>query len=181
MTEQTPAGTVELELTDSLWTALNHAFEDAQACLTRGGGMMPFTVICTSDGFEVADHPGEDVEETYNSVKTLLARELPEAYVFSYDGYLDLDEGRRDAVICEVARRGDAAASMLALPYTRDPEGTLRFAETFSSVGSGPALYPSGTKPIVSGLVQLAAEREAAARAAAQDVQPAGSSDEIKE
>ncbi|MBE6469365.1 MAG: hypothetical protein E7001_05330 [Coriobacteriaceae bacterium] len=173
---------VELKVTDSLRVALDHAFEDARACLVRDGGVMPFTVICTSDGFEVHDHPGDDVDETCNSVKTLLAQEVPEAYVFSYDGYLDLDEGRRDAIICEMARRGDAAAERLALRYERDEEGDLAFDDEIVSVGRAKALYPSGTKPIVSGLVQLAAEREAAERAAADsETRSAGLPDDTKE
>lgn len=184
MAEHGNAGTVELELTDAMRVALDHALDGARSCLTRDGGMMPFTIICTSDGYEVHDHPGDDVEETYNSVKTLLAQELPEAYLFSYAGYLDLDEGRADAVLIEIARRGEVAASILALPYERDEAGAPVFAPAPVSVGKAKILYPSGTKPIVSGLVQLAAEREAAKRVEAvadADEKSAGSPDETKE
>lgn len=183
MAEHMSAETVELKLTDAMRAALDHALADARACLESDGGMMPFTVICTSDGYEVHEHPGDDVEETYGSVRTLIARELPEAYLFSYDGFIDLDAGREDAVLCEIARRGVAAADLLALPYSRDAAGAPVFADAPVSVGKAKVLYPSGTKPIVSGLVQLAAEREAASAhsAAPADTKTAGSPDETKE
>lgn len=43
-------------------------------------------------------------------------------------------------------------------------DGSYEFAPFFAYAGETPQLYPSGTKPIVSGLVALAAEREAAAK-----------------
>lgn len=158
MSETASTDTIELMLTDSMRVALDHAFEDSQECLERDGGMTPFSIICTSDGFDVADHPGATAEEVYESVKTLLAQELPEAYVFAYDGFVELEDGRRDAIICEVARRGEMEAAMLAQLYEKLDEG-YSFAPGFVSVGTAPQLYPRGTKPIVSGLVALAAER----------------------
>ena len=152
---------VELMLTDNQRTALEHAFADSRSCLMHDGAMVPFTILCTSDGFEVAGHPGEDPRDVYESVRTLLAREIPEAYVLAYDGYVDLATGREDAIVCETARRGEVAAALLAQPYERG-EGAYAFAPTFYSVGQASHLYPSGTKPIVSGLVALEAERERA-------------------
>lgn len=156
----------ELMLTDSMRVALDHAFADARECLEADGGMVPFSVLCTSDGFDVSEHPGETVDDVYNSMKTLVAREMPEAYVFSYDGFVELASGREEAIICEIARRGDAQAAILAQTYVVSGR-SYDFAPDFAYAGPTPQLYPSGTKPIVSGLVALAAERKAAASEAA--------------
>lgn len=152
---------VELLLTDNQRTALEHAFADSRSCLMHDGAMVPFTIMCTSDGFEVTGHPGADSQDVYESVRTLLAREIPEAYVLAYDGYVDLATGREDAIVCEVARRGEDAAALLVQPYERG-KGAYAFAPTFYAVGQASHLYPAGTKPIVSGLVALKAERERA-------------------
>lgn len=152
---------VELMLTDNQRTALEYAFADSRSCLMHDGAMVPFTILCTSDGFEVTGHPGEDPRDVYESVRTLLAREIPEAYVLAYDGYVDLATGREDAIVCEVARRGEDTAALLAQPYEHG-EGAYAFAPTFYAVGQASHLYPAGTKPIVSGLVALKAERERA-------------------
>lgn len=186
MTDQNnvAASTMELKLTDNMRVALDHAFDDARECLQRDGGMTPFTIICTSDGYVVSDHPGDAVDEIYMSVKALLAQELPEAYVFGYDGYVDLDDGRRDAILVEIAKRGDAVAQLLAQPYAVHEDGTYEFTPTYMSAGTAKQLYPSGTKPIVSGLVQLAAERKAeedavrGASPAAAEVDQASEDDE---
>ncbi len=157
------SGSFELMLTDSMRVALDHAFADARECLEADGEMMPFSVLCTSDGFDVSEHPGETVDDVYASMKSLVAREMPEAYVFSYDGFVEVVGGREEAIICEVARRGDEQATILAQTYTVS-DGSYEFAPSFVYAGETPQLYPSGTKPIVSGLVALAAEREAAAK-----------------
>ena len=163
--------TAELQLTDNMRVALDHAFDDARHCLADDGGMMPFSIICTSDGFVVSDHPGDDVDEVYESARTLVAQEMPEAYVLAYDGFVDLDDGRHDAILAEVGRRGEKTAYLLAQPYTEDEEA-YEFAPTYASAGTAKSLYPRGTKPIVSGLVQLEAEKQAARDAAAAEDAP---------
>ena len=151
--------TTELELTDNLHRAIDHAFSEARSDMQDEHGLIPFTIICTSDGFDVADHPGASEQEVYESVKSLLAREMPEAYVLTYDGYVETDDGRGDALLCEAAKRGDMEAYLLALPYEQDEEGVIAFAPAFLSAGTARQLYPRGTRPIVSGLVALADER----------------------
>ena len=156
------AATVELKLTNNLRTALDRAFEEAKRCVREDGGMSPFTIICTSDGFDVAEHSGASTDDVYNSVRALLAQEMPEAYVLVYDGFVETDAGRSDALLAEVAKRGDALAYLLAITYEQTDEG-VAFAPTYLSAGTARQLYPRGTKPIVSGLVALADERERAA------------------
>ena len=158
--------TVELKLTGNLRRAIEHAFDEARESIQEEGGMLPFTIMCTSDGFDVADHPGDSAQGVYESVKTLLAQEMPEAYAFTYDGYVETDDGRGDAILCEAAKRGDMEAYLLALPYSCAPDGTYAFAPAFLSAGTARPLYPHGTKPIVSGMVALAEERLRSAEAA---------------
>ena len=148
----------ELKLTEALRTALDHAFFEAKTELEEDGCVTPFSILATSDGYVVTDHPGEDVDAIYDSVAMLLARELPEAYTFTYDGYIELDDGRHEAVICELAHRGDELASILALPYEVTQDGPAFWDDP---IFAGPAepLYPAGTQPIVSGAVKLAAQR----------------------
>ena len=168
MADTEASATIELKLTENLRHAIEHAFEEAEASIREEGGMLPFTIMCTSDGFDVADHPGNSTQEIYESVKALLAREMPEAYAFAYDGYVETDAGRGDAILCEAAKRGDMEAYLLAVPYERDDEGGFTFASTFLSAGTARPLYPHGTKPIVSGLIALAEERQCAAESAAE-------------
>ena len=167
MADTKASATVELKLTENLRRAIEHAFDEACESIQEEGGMTPFTIMCTSDGFDVADHPGNSTQEIYESVKTLLAQEMPEAYAFTYDGYVETDDGRHDAILCEAVKRGDMEAYLLALPYSCATDGTYSFAPAFLSAGTARPLYPHGTKPIVSGMVALADERRRAEEAAA--------------
>lgn len=150
--------TVEIKLTDNMRTAVDHAFEQAREILEEDGRLPAFSILCTSDGFDVHEHPGDAPDQVYESMKALVAREMPEAYVFAYDGFVETDEGTVDAVLCEVARRGDIKGYLLALPYDVTPDG-YSFDENYLSAGSVTPLYPRGTKPIVSGLIALEEER----------------------
>lgn len=168
VTKGSSESTTELQLTDNMRVALDRAFEDARRCLAEDGGMTPFSVICTSDGFVVSDHVGDDEHEIYDSVRALLAQEMPEAYVFAYDGFVDLDDGRHDAIVAEVGRRGEQGAYRLAQLYTEDAEA-YEFDSPYVSIGTAEQLYPKGTKPIVSGLVKLEEERRERAQQPNQD------------
>ena len=112
-----------LEDAGALEMAVRHAFWEACELLRRDGALMPFTVVCTPSGMEMADRPAASSDEVYEGVKTLLARVAPEAYVLCYDGSIDVDGRHTDAVVCEAARRGDSEASLLALPYTIGENG----------------------------------------------------------
>lgn len=159
--------TAEVMLSENQRTALDHAFEDARTCLASDGGMCAFSILATADGFVVSDHPGESVDDVYRSARALMARELPESYVFCYDGFVETDAGRVDAIICETARRGAPHATILAQTYSGTTPA-IAFAGGYMSAGEAKSLYPAGTKPIVSGLVALAAERERQAEASEQ-------------
>lgn len=173
---QAESPTAELMLTKSLRVAIDHAFREGRTCLAEDGALVPFTIICTSDGYDIADHPGTSASDIYESVKTLIAREMPEAYTFVYDGFVDTDEGRRDALICEAAKRGDATAYLLAQLY-RTGEDSIAFDEAYVSVGTARQLYPIGTKPIVSGLMALEEERRAARQREAGDANERATAD----
>ncbi len=123
-----------LEDAGALEMAVRHAFWEACELLRRDGALMPFTVVCTSSGMEMADHPAASSDEVYEGVKTLLARVAPEAYVLCYDGSIDVDGRHTDAVVCEAARRGDSEASLLALPYTIGENGYV-FDDAYACVG----------------------------------------------
>ncbi|OUP10484.1 hypothetical protein [Collinsella sp. An2] len=116
-------GADALQAPDALELAISHAFWEARDLLNRDGALMPFTVLCTAGGMEVADHPAATSDEVYEAVKNLLARVDPDAYVLCYDGTLNADGCTTDAVVCEAARRTDAEAHLLALPYTIGDNG----------------------------------------------------------
>ena len=166
---------VTLQISDNAQQALAFAFNEAQQRLNTMGQFDPFTVTVVDEGVEVNDHPASSPEGVRESVKMLVAQDMPEAYVLCYDGDVDTDDGTLDCIVAEVADRGNTDASALVLLYTKDADG-FTFEADFVYAGPVPVLYPAGTKPIVSGLVAL--QREEALGA---DGQPVDSDADVDE
>lgn len=146
---------ITLNLSDNVQRAMEQAFNEAQQYLDAQGGFQPFTVTVVDEGLEVNAHEGDTPDAIRESVKGLLAVDMPEGYALAYDGFIDTDEGTLDAVIVEVADRGATKADALAMIYTKDADGNYTFEPTYGYIGTEAQLYPAGTKPIVSGLAAL--------------------------
>ena len=123
--------------------AVDHAFAEAAACLATCGALVPFSVACMPDGYDVADHAGSSPAEAYRSLREHIARAMPDAYVFVYDGFVDNEAGGSAALVCEVARQSDSEGRLLVLPYRA--EGVCVFAESYTLAGTVPSLYPVRT------------------------------------
>ena len=116
---------VSLQVSDNTVKAMEYAFEEAKQRLTSmHQSFDPFTVTVVDEGLEVNDHPAATPTSVRESVKMLLAQDMPEGYALCYDGYVETDDGQQDAVIVEVADRGASDAFILALLYGME-EGRL--------------------------------------------------------
>lgn len=152
---------IRIDVSDNTMKAVDLAFQEAQSYLTSGMGLAPFTVSAIDEGLEVDDQSAETPDDVYESVKMLLAANMPEGYALAYDGYVDTEDGDRDAIVVEVADRGSVSAYVLAMPYVLDG-GEYVFDANYAYVATTNQLYPAGTKPIVSGMSALSDEDRAA-------------------
>lgn len=157
-------GQITLDISQRLSRAVDFAFKEAQEQMDSGAGLAPFTVTVVDDGLEINDHSANTEDDVYDSVKTLLAADMPEAYALCYDGYVETDDGRQDAIVVEAADRGAARATALAMIYTSE-DGETIFEANYGYAGSQPQLYPEGTRPITSGMAALSEEDLAAMEA----------------
>jgi hypothetical protein len=113
------------------------AFDEARQKLEQGAYVEPFTVVLANDGLFIEGHPGDDVEECYESARRSLSDKdlIAEAYVFCYDGYVETDSDTRDAIIVERASRDDAAGEAFALLYAVQ-DGAEAGAEADAEAGA---------------------------------------------
>ena len=169
---------VNLQISENVRKAMEYAFDEAQQRLmSMSQSFDPFTVTVVDEGLEVNDHPAETPGAVRESVKMLLAQDMPEGYALCYDGWVDTDDGRIDAVIVEVADRGASDAFTLALLYSV-VDGEYAFETGYGYAGPVEPLYPAGTKPIVSGLAALKAEEARVADSDDEDFGEDGLADE---
>jgi len=134
----------ELDSEDLLEKVVLYAFDQAQQKLEQEGIVEPFTILVEGDNLKIETHAGEDAAECFESARLSIYAmyKLIDAYAFCYDGYVELDDETRDALIVEYASKGDESGEALALLYTED-EDTLTFDDNLYSLGEAPTLFSS--------------------------------------
>lgn len=139
----------ELNSEDLLDKVILYAFDQAQQKLEQGGFVEPFTILIEGDNLKIENHTGEDAAECFESARLSIYAmdKLINAYVFCYDGYVELDDETRDALIVEYASKGDESGEALALLYTEDGD-SLTFDDNLYSLGEAPTFF--GSKKITS-------------------------------
>ncbi|MDR2196499.1 MAG: hypothetical protein LBO07_00835 [Coriobacteriales bacterium] len=123
---------------------LLYAFDQAVEMLEQGS-FEPFTILLRDDEFFIEEHSGEEIEACYASARRSIHQMALVAsdYVFCYDGYVDLDEGRRDAVIVERAHRGAGAGEVFAMLYEQQGS-SFTFDETLYGIGDADNYFDAG-------------------------------------
>lgn len=132
-TEDIPA------MPEGLQRVLMEALEQGKADLEGGYDIVPFTMLVAGGNLFTERHPGDTTEECYASARHAVegARGAL-AYALCYDGYLDTDEGMKDAVIAEGGAPGAETGYAIGYVYTVDGEGRPEFASAPSYIGKAP-------------------------------------------
>lgn len=144
MSDTYTAQTAELDEAQALDKIVLFALDEAREKLEQSGELEPFTIVLHGENLHIESHPGEDVEECFSqaSQAVLNLAHVLKAYVFAYDGYINTDSGRRDAIIVERGMPKQETAQAFALLYTIDERGggSLSFEEGVYDLGQAPSL-----------------------------------------
>ncbi|MDR0500175.1 MAG: hypothetical protein LBG97_02865 [Coriobacteriales bacterium] len=123
-----------------------YVLDEARKKLEKNGGFEPFTVIVRKDDLYEENHPGDDPVTCFNSallaVKTMSS--MADAYLFCYDGFVNLEDGVCDAIIVERASKQDELAQSFALMYDveeESDEGSISYDEQIYLLGEAPSLF----------------------------------------
>lgn len=115
----------EEDIDDVLKTVIRAVLDEAAGKMEAGEEVVPFTGLAVKENLFIETHPGDDVEECF-----LAARREVEgargatAYAFCYDGYIETEDGMRDALIAEGGLPGEEQA--YAFGYLYDDKGINR-------------------------------------------------------
>lgn len=110
------------EITDELKAVIQAVLNEAVSKMEAGEEIVPFTGLAVKENLFIETHPGDDAETCF-----MLARREVEgargatAYAFCYDGYLDTEQGMKDAIIAEGGLPG--ASEAYAFGYIYDESG----------------------------------------------------------
>lgn len=139
---QDVVGESELNSEQILERAILFALDEAAEQLEQSNGVEPFTVLIKGEELFVEEHANKTEEESYASARRAVFQmeKLCNAYVFCYDGFVDLDSGTSDALIAEFANKGDENGQVIVRLYSKEGE-KLTVDETLYHVGDADSLF----------------------------------------
>jgi hypothetical protein len=163
------AAVEELSSEQILERAIRYALEQGAQALEQDGVLDPFTVLIEGEELYLEDHPGDSEEQSYASARRTIYQmeRLCNAYLFCYDGYVDLEDGRSDALVVEYAHKGDLEAQIIVRMYHLHGDH-YHFDETLYQVGETDTLFSEGAGQ--GGAEQSEAEQSEAKQGEADDV-----------
>lgn len=134
------------EIPEVLEKVLLFSLGEAKEKLSQGADVIPFTSLVVKENLFIETHPGETAEECF-----ALARHTVEharganAYALCYDGYVETDDGTKDAVIAEGGVPGVDEGYAVGYLYTEGADGELEFESEPAYIGEAPN-YMAGLK-----------------------------------
>ena len=127
------------EIPEILERVLLFSLDEDKEKMTQGSDVVPFTALVVKENLFIENHPADSAEECFN-----LARHTVEhargaaAYALCYDGYIEIDDGVKDALIAEGGVPGEDTGYAVSYLYEMDEEGNVTFEEEPAYVGEAP-------------------------------------------
>ena len=127
------------EIPEILEKVLLFSLDEAKEKMTQDSDVVPFTALVVKENLFIENHPADSAEECFN-----LARHTVEhargaaAYALCYDGYIEIDDGVKDALIAEGGVPGEDTGYAVSYLYEMDEEGNVTFEEEPAYVGEAP-------------------------------------------
>ncbi len=127
------------DIPEVLEKVLLFSLDEAKEKMEQGADVVPFTALVVKDNLFIETHPGDSAEECF-----ALARHTVEgargagAYALCYDGYVELDNGTKDALIAEGGIPGEDEGYAVGYVYSTDGEGHPTFENEAAYIGEAP-------------------------------------------
>ena len=137
------------EIPEVLEKVLLFSLNEAKEKLSQSQEVVPFTSLVVKDNLFIENHPGTTVEECFNAARhTVEHAQGAQAYCLCYDGYVEVDDGTKDAIIAEGGVPGADNAFAVGYLYEMGEDGKPTFEQEPAYIGPAPnfmiALRPAG-------------------------------------
>lgn len=130
------------KLDETLEILLLQVIEEAQQRMEDGEDVVPFTALLVGDSVFEEIHNGTTDECFASAQKTVEGAEGARAYAFCYDGYIETDDGDKDAIIAEGGIPGEKDGVAVGLLYDASGEETT-FEEEVCYIAEAPNFLAS--------------------------------------
>ena len=127
------------EIPELIENAMLYALDEAKGKLLAGEAVVPFTALIVKETLFIENHPGATAEECFNLARhTVQNARGASGYVLCYDGYVELDDGVRDALIAEGGMPSEDVGYAAGYLYKQAEDGTFTFEEEAAYIGEAP-------------------------------------------
>lgn len=153
----------EIELSEDLQKILFYSIDEAINHLENEDTYTPFTVTLAGEDVFLDKHDGEEVEDCFKLAKDAvnLIAHIADAYVFCYDGYIELEDGTEsDMIISELGVKGDDSAKVFGLMYRYDENGQLNYDEALVDLGLSDNLFDPEAVAEAEAMASIYSEEE---------------------
>lgn len=153
------------DMPELLQKLLQYLVREARKNMEEQQGFSPFVGVAVGESLVLEEIAGEEPTDVYRMAKhTVEGTRGAQGYGFCYDGYVDTDEGQKDAIIAEGGMAGLPEGYAVALLYNVDQENkAFEFVPTISYIGPAPnfmALTFNDNTPDEEGATPQAQEPE---------------------
>lgn len=137
------------EIPEELERVLVFALDEGKGKLEGGEDLIPFTTLIVKDILFLETHPGDSAEECFEAAeKNVRGARGAGAYAFCYDGYIETDDGVKDAIIAEGGEPGADTGYAIAYLYTVNDEGAYSFESEAAYIGEAPNFMENLKEPV---------------------------------
>ena len=125
------------------------ALDEAKEKIEGGEDVIPFTTLVVKDNLFIESHPGDSAEECFEAAeKNVRGARGADCYAFCYDGYIETDDGVKDALIAEGGVPGADEGYAIAYLYEVDDEGAYTFESEAAYIGEAPNFMAALKEPV---------------------------------
>ncbi|OUO92377.1 hypothetical protein B5F40_00260 [Gordonibacter sp. An230] len=127
------------EIPETLEKVLLFSLDEAKEKMQAGENVVPFTALVVKENLFIENHPGESSDECFNFARhTVEHARGAEAYALCYDGYVEVDDGEKDALIAEGGVPGGDHGYAAGYLYEVGEDGSVTFETEPVYIGEAP-------------------------------------------
>lgn len=127
------------DIPELLEKVLLFTLDEAKQKLVQEQEVVPFTALAVKDNLFIENHPGESAEACFNFARhTVQNARGAGAYALCYDGYVEVDEGTKDALIAEGGVPGADEGVAVCYLYETAEDGAVTFEDEPAYIGPSP-------------------------------------------
>ena len=138
------------DIPEELERVLVFSLDEAKEKVLGGEDLIPFTALVVKDNLFLESHPGDSAEECFEAAEVnVRGARGAGAYAFCYDGYIETDDGVKDAIIAEGGEPGADTGYAVAYLYTMGDDGSYNFESEPAYIGEAPNFMENLKEPEV--------------------------------